>query len=220
MSAASDYHLTKEHFRQLNDIYANIIRKYRSTTSESIMLDAIPRLTKHEAAAMAENEIAEKREKVIETYNDRIANINENAEKRGLADSSITLALLDKASQKKEDALNRLNGTKENLTKKIMADNIKLALSVEKEKSTMRSRSIRDYVAVAKMRLTVPYNIQANIDQELYDSYFAWLTQFEPADAYGICNFNAIFYLNMGGTKWMELLAALNLRKTAAEGLA
>ena len=205
--------LTKDQIRQLDDIYTSIVRKYRNQSTESAMLDSIPRITKEDAEALAEAELGARRDKILETYTHRVENINENAYNRGLLNSTIVLEQLDRAYAKKAADLERLDNMTERLVKKIMADNAKLSFSIEREKSISRSRALRDFVAVNKMKISVPYNAQALIEQDVYDAYLAWLLQYTPQDAYDYVNHNTIFLLNMGSTKRSELISTLNTRR-------
>jgi hypothetical protein len=99
------------------------------------------------------------------------------------------------------------------LAKRIHTENQKLALATEKEKSASRSRALRDYLATAKQKLTISYNTQALIDEELYTAYLAWLSQFDFETAYQIFDNNIIFGFNMGSTKYMALRAELDRRR-------
>jgi|GEM_PF-1798158 len=205
--------LSLDQARQLNDIYMNIVRKYRNNATESVWLDTFPRLTLQDAQALAETEVADRRNRILDTYNARVKNIEDNATARGLMDSTIVLEQLDRAYARKAESDQRLDNIEDKLVKKILADNSKLALQVEREKSISKSRSLRDFVTVSKMKLTVPYNAQTLIDNEVYDAYLAWCINYPPQLAWEYVNTNAVFLLNMTVAKRAELIATLNTRR-------
>ena len=205
--------LTDEQRRQLNDIYIGIVKKYKSSATESVNLDFIPQISYEDADNLAELELGAKRDKIISDYNDLVDNINANASRRGLANSSIALKQLTNAYQKMQNALNLLDGRQEQLAKKIVSDNRKLILGFEREKAASKSRSLRDYIAVSKMKNTVVVNIQNLIDEELYSAYLEWLLQYPINIAFGYVNDNTLFLTNMGAAKWQQLLTEMTNRK-------
>jgi len=194
-------------------MYSAIVRKYTTYTTDAVAPLQTQGITLDEAAQLAQFETAVKRDKVLQDYIDRVAAINENAQKRRMTNSSIVLEQLDRAMVKKQDALARLDGIQEKLAKKILMDNQKLALSVEKEKSYSKSRSVRDFIAFSRMRISVPFNSQTQIDEELYNAYFGWLTQFPTEDAYNMAQTNVLFLHNMGPAQYSRLLVTLNNRR-------
>lgn len=205
--------LTADQKRQLNEIYFGIVRKFSTMTSQSVMLDTMPRLTKEEAQALATDELSARQSKIDQDYINRCNDINTNAQKRGLSNSSVVIELLTAAFEKKMEAQAHLSGLLDKLTKKILGENTRLALQVEKEKSISRSRSLRDYGALMKLRLTIPFVQNDLIATETCDAYMAWLTQFTPAQAYDIANSNNLFMLNLGNVKYAELLTKLDQRR-------
>ena len=204
--------LTDNQRRQLNDIYIGIVKKYKNNATESMLLDTVPNISYEEADTLAQFELDEKRAKILRDYNDSVDNINDNASRRGLANSSLVLKQLEKAYQKKQDAIAALDNKQDKLAKKIVADNQKLLLSVEKEKAASKSRSLRDFVAVSKMKNSVPVNVQTLIDDELYSAYLGWLLQYPIATAYSYFTDNTLFIVNMGYTKWQQLQTELSGR--------
>ena len=208
--------LDEEQKHQLNEIYVTIVRKYKSNATESMYLNLPPRMTVQDAEVLAEFDLASRRSIIMENYNERVENINNNATRRGMSNSTIVLQQLERALVRKQEALERLDNIKDKLAKRIFTNNQKLALSIERQKSTSISRALRDFVAVSRMKLSVPYNTQTLIDTELYDAYLAWLLKYPPETAYAYVNHNAIFYINMGITKWQEILAELDTRANAS----
>jgi len=207
--------LTDDQIRQLNDIYTGIVKKYTTFSNESVWLDSTPIMSREQAHSAAEFELGDRIDKIMQDYTDRVANINENALLRGMSNSSIVLQQLDRAFERKTWQLARHNGMVDKLAKRIFMENQRLALMVEKEKSMSKSRALRDFATVSRMRLTVPFTAQTQIDEEVYQSYLAWLLQY-PADlAYDYANQNGIFLINMGMSRRTQLLNDLNTRKNA-----
>jgi hypothetical protein len=177
------------------------------------MLDTMPRLTMDEARALATDELAARQSKITDAYNARCLDITTNAQKRGMNNSTVVIELLSAAFEKKIEEQARLNGLLDKLAKKILQENTRLALQVEKEKSASRSRSLRDYGTLMKLRLTIPYVTADLISQETHDAYMAWLMQFPPNDAYDIAISNALFTQNLSPLKYAELLTKLDARR-------
>jgi len=212
---STELYLTPEQTRQINDIYIGIVKKYRCCSSESVLLDTVQRIDMDEAQKLAEAELGDRQLKIEMEYTDRCNEIEQNAVKRGMQSSNVTMELLDRAYQKKTDAVARLQGMIDKLAKRIHSDNQKLALAAEKEKSATRSRALRDYLSAAKHKLTIQYNTQSLIDEEVYAAYLMWFLQFTPDTAYRYCNDNVVFLLNLGSTKYTQLRTELNTRRNA-----
>jgi len=209
----SALYLTQTQIKQLNDIYMGIVRKYTNYSTESIALSGVLPLTQSDCTAMAEDQTAGKRTKVLNDYADRVMQINTNAAKRGLSQSSVVIALLDKALTQKNDALAQLDAAVDKLAAKILSDNQKLICSIEREKSTGKSRSLRDYIAMSRLNITasVP-TAQSLIDEDLYNAYLEWLLQFTPADALSYLQNNAVFYQNCSTANYQKLLTEITRR--------
>jgi len=206
--------LNDEQRRQLNDIYISIAKKYKNFSTESVVLDAPKRITFDEAKDLAELDLVAKRQKIEYDYSERVNSIIDNAIARNLMESTIVLDQLDKAHEKRMDSLDKLSNVKDKLAKKIFNDNQKLALSIEKEKATQRSKALRDMVAVKKMNLTVPFNAQTAFEDEIYNAYLAWLLQYVPTIAYQYVLGDRLFQDNLGVTKY-NLLYAEMLRRVS-----
>jgi len=204
--------LNDEQRRQLNDIYISIVKKYRSSTTATVKLDATARLTMDEAEKLAELELGERRMKIMQDYTERVENIERNATARRIMNSSVVCQMLDKAFERRVDAIARLDNQKERLAKRIHAEHQRTAIAVEREKSIQRSRSLRDFANIQRLRQTVPLNTQALIDEELFASYLAWCLQFSPPVALGYASANRIFRDNMGLNQWARLLTDLTER--------
>jgi len=204
--------LTDEQTVQLNDIYVRIVKKFTSFATDSVFLMATSQITLEEAAQIAELELGAKRAKIIEDYNDRVAAIEANALKRGMMYSTFVLDQLDKAFVRKIDALARLESAEEKLAKKVFADNQKFGLAVEREKAVSKSRSLRDFVAASRMKNTVTYDAQTQIDEELYTAYLAWLLQFAPVHGLNLLEGNRLFVVNMGAGQYNKLVADMSWR--------
>ena len=205
--------INEDQRKQLNDIYSRIVKKYTVSATDTVNLSSVKTLSMPEAAQLAGDELDAARTKVLDNYVDQVAKINANAMKRGLQQSTVVISQLDKTLIKKNEALLALDVKQDKLARKIFADNQRLALSVEREKSTGKSRSLRDYIALSRMKLTVPgYNAQTLIDEELYAAYLEWLLDYTPADALNYFQSNILFYHNMGLQKYNVLLAELQRR--------
>jgi len=93
-------------------------------------------------------------------------------------------------------------------------DNQKLALSVRRDASTAKSRSLRDFIAFSRMKISIPFTAQTQIDDELFNEYLGWLLQFTGQDAYSIVLTNPqVFAINMGITQYNKLLDRLDSRR-------
>ena len=204
--------LTTDQIRHLNEIYISIVKKYRNNATHNVLIQSPPQITSEDAERLADLELGERRIKIMHTYQDRVDNINRNAIARRIVNSSVICQLLDRAYERKNDALTRLEDMKERLKKKILSENQRATLAVEREKAVTRSRSLRDFIAVSRMRISVPYNAQTLIDEELYNAYLAWAMQFPPRLANSYVNHNELFMINMGMTMWLRLIAELNNR--------
>ena len=204
--------LTEEQTRELNDIYARVMKKYTSSATDSINLGGTVSVTFEEALGLAGFELQARQVKILEDYAERVNAIEANAIKRGLEQSTIVIELLDKALVRKNDALARLEDVTDKLAKKIFNDNQKLALSVEREKSISKSRSLRDYIAHSRMKLTVSVAVQAQIDEELYLTYLEWLLKFEPMIGRSYLQSNPLFLYNLGATQYTRLGTEMNRR--------
>ena len=204
--------LSSEQLRQLNEIFIAIVNKYRNQTSTSVLMETVPRLTTKDAEDLADLELGDRRTKINQEYDERVENINRNAIARRMAHSTVVLTQLDKALERRTDALKRLDNQKEKLAKRIFTENQRIFLSAERERSIARSRSIRDMANVTRMRQTVPYNAQALIDEELYTSYLAWLMQYPPTLAHHYVNQNSVFFMNMGALPWVRLVEEIRRR--------
>lgn len=210
------YILTEEQRRQLNDIFTGVVKKYKVFSTESHVLDSPKRLEMDEARELAEAELTGRRNKIENTYDERVAEITANATARGMLNSSTTIELLDKAYVRKQDALERLENLCEKLAKKILADNAKIAQNIEKEKSHQRSRSLRDLIAGKNMTLKHPWTstiVQNAIDDELYYAYQQWLMRFDLNTAYEYVAQNNLFFHNMGSSRRNALLSDMNNRR-------
>jgi hypothetical protein len=183
-----------------------IVKKYKTASSESIYLETMQRMTKEDANVLAENEIALRRQKVDDDYDVRVGNIYNMAAARGLQHSSIVVELLDRAFLRKTAAHNRLDGLVEKLAKKIFAENQKLAIATEKEKTMARTRALRDYISLQKMKVNVPYNAQDLIYEDTGNQFLEWLFQYPSLIATGILNDNQAYFTTcMGVTKYNEI---------------
>jgi len=193
------------------------LRKYRNHATENVTLAQTPRITQEEAEVLAEFDLGTRRTRIVQDYNERVDNINQNAIARRIQTSSIVMQQLERAMERKLDALERLDDMKARLAKRILTDNHRVTLATERERAISRSRSLRDYVAVRRMRLSVPFNEQELINEELYTAYLAWLLQFPIDVALGIFNHNRIFLNNMGITLWTRMLGELSQRETIGQ---
>jgi len=183
--------LTPEQLHEVNAIYVGILRKYKSHATDSLVLGTVERISLEQALVLAEDELAVRRNKILD-----------NAIARGLDNSTWVLEQLD-----------RLDDAIEKRAKKILADNQRLVLQTEREKSISKSRSIKDFISFSRGKGAFPFNEQSCIEKELYDAYLGWLMQFPPELAHGYCNDNPVFLLNMGSTQWNALLTNLNTRR-------
>lgn len=204
--------LTNEQTKELNEIFAAIVKKHSSSATESIYLGTPTRISAAEAAAMAELEIGAKRIKIENDYATVVETIQENADARGLGHSTFVLLQLEKAFNKKTALLERLNDAAAKQAKRILAENQKQILMIEREKSISRSRSVRDFVAVTKLKIVQAQNVQNLIDQEVCDAYKQWLLQYDAAVAWNLMSSNALFLLNLG-SKYTQLLTFIDNRR-------
>lgn len=210
--AITPQYLNDDQLNQVNEIFARIVKKYSSFASDTVKLAPMKQITLQTAVEQAKQEMDIKRAQILETYTERIRQINIDAAKRGLSFSSIILSQLEKAETHKNNALEKLEDQQYKLANKIFADNQKLCLSIEREKASSKSRSIRDFVAMSKMKNTVPYSPQTLIDEELYHAYLEWLLQYKPDTASSYVQSNACFAHNMTSTNYSKLLAEVKRR--------
>jgi hypothetical protein len=95
------------------------------------------------------------------------------------------------------------------LAKKIYCEN-------KKNESYIKSRSIRDIVAVENVKLRgANYDVAKLIKQEVLDAYVGWLTAYPADTAYEYVRDNGIFLINfdMDTAKYNELKANINNRR-------
>jgi len=198
--------LTAEQKRQLNDIYIRIVKKYKTAASESVFLPSAKIMTLDEAKSIALLEFADKRQKIQDDYNARVDYILANAQQRGLQNSTLVIELLDKALVRKNEQLSRFNNLTDKMAKKIFNENQKIVIATEKEKTMQRTRAMRDYMQLAKMKLTVSYNEQSLIYEEVGNAHLEWLLQYTSAEATGYLTDNAAYFTAcMGSTKYNEI---------------
>ena len=161
-------------------------------------------------------------------YNEQVIKINDNAAKRGMITSSVVLYQLEKAAQthaeRQTAAVNQIeeleirrdlalakceasiNEKTERNAKKLWNESRKLALAAQKEQGTAQSRSYKDMLALAKLKLTIPFNAQQNMDEEVYGEYLEWLLAQVPADALDYVTNEPLFALNLSPTYYAKLL--------------
>jgi hypothetical protein len=65
---------------------------------------------------------------------------------------------------------------------------------------------------MAKMKITVPFNTQTQIDSELFNAYLAWLLQFAPPIGLAYLQCNPVFMFNMGAVQYQRLVAEMQTR--------
>jgi phosphomevalonate kinase len=204
--------LNDDQVNHLNEIYAGIVRKYQTQSTESLYIETPKRLDHAEGVAIANLEVAAKYQKIENDYNDRVAEIKRNALARGILESTTVVEMLDRALTRKQEAMARLNGIADKLVKKVLNDNAKAILTAEKEKANAKSRAIRDFIAMTRMKIVTPYAEQTLIDNELYTAYRSWLLQFTPRMGYYYVRDNVVFLTNMGTVKYVALRTEMNDR--------
>jgi len=204
--------LTTEQTRQLNEIYTSIVRKWRNNSTDIVLLDSPPMLSMDDAMRLADLELGDRKFQILSEYDQRVEDIKRNATARRIMTSPHVCKMLERALDRKLDLLSRLENQTERLAKRILGESKRNYLAFEREKANARSRSLRDYANIQRMRLTVPYNAQSLIDAEIYEAYLAWCLQFPPRDAHAMVTGNRIFGDNLLHQNWLRLVNELRLR--------
>ena len=232
-------HLTDPERRIINGLFARTWKKYMAgATDHSAVMEINTPLTMDEARSVArtefetanmlrieqthnrlDNQIArqhDRRRIVAERHNARIAQINTDAQKRGIANSTIVLNQLQRAVAEKNrqdetidreietiqrtrtNDIARFTANTENrieaLAKRIHADSLRTNVAVVRERSAASSRSHRDMVHFHTARMSVNMNVNQLIDDELHGQYMHWLfTNKTPADARSLAENEPIF---------------------------
>ena len=189
--------LNQQQIQELNDIYTRILKKYSTHASDAPSLPSIQNITIEQAEDRARFDATERRDKIITNYNEQAKAININASRRGLVNSSIVIAQLAKVMERRDGLLDRLEERIQKQALKLFTDAQRLSLTIARENSMQRSRSMRDFIAMSRAKFSVPFNATALIEEEVYHAYFAWLLQFGTGEAVTILRANGIFLRHM-----------------------
>jgi len=244
-------HLTPDERKQVNAIFARVWKKFHAgATSQWEMIEPNTPLTMEEAKIVARAEfeatnfarieqfhkrashqISRQKDRLRaneERYNARVATINTDAQRRGLATSTIVMTQLERAVSEKhaadqivereivnaeltrENNLARLSADTdrrvEALAKRIHMDSMRMNLAAFKERCEQQSRAYRDMLQMQQVRMVTPINAQQLIDDELHGAYMHWLfTNKTPAEARSLLNNEPVFTWNLSAAGAVRL---------------
>ena len=244
-------HLTDEERKEINEIYARAVKKYLTATVDyATNLQPTPPITMEDAIEIARMELdgimmsreekmneqadhriskqQERKARLQDRLNTKIARINTDAHKRGVANSTVVATQLARAISEHERQDAQMDRAIENIetmkilniqrmrldngrrasamAKRIHNDALRNNLQLIREMGAQQSRSFRDMVTMHNVRMQAPINEQRLIDDEVRGAYMLWLfTNKSPAEARSLVLNEPTFMFNLSLSAYMQL---------------
>lgn len=199
--------------KYLDEVYARAYKKYFAFSSSGIFTDA---LTFNDAFEAAREELeaynTARRKEINTKFNERIAEINTEAGKRGLLTSTIIMQQIEKAEYDRTITLQKFESVTDSqiraLARKMMNDNAALL--------KLQQKADKDSLDIFTKQSTVggfsTTEKQKAMDEEVYGEYLRFLVAQSPEVALSYIEDDPVFYFNLSTEYYQKLLAEAEKR--------